>query len=135
MKQIQQNRIDALKTKNERVKSIISMVLAEAKNIAINEKTEMADSHVKSAVNFWAKKLKEVISNPSTPEILLQESKFEMEYLEQYLDRQATPEENAALAQALVEKHGKANIGAIMKDIPSEPVYDKKLISQIIKGL
>lgn len=130
---IQADKIQAMRDKNEVIKSITTMILAEAKNLAIASKNgaDKIENFIVPALNAWNKKLTAVKEDTKYPESLREQAKLELDYISQYLPKTATIEETKNLVNSLVAIHGK-NIGLIMKNIPSEPVFDRSLVKKFI---
>lgn len=133
IQKIQADKIQAMRDKNEVVKSITTMILAEAKNLSI-AKLKGADNleeFIIPALNSWNKKLTALYTDVKTPESLKSQTKIELDYISQYLPKVASQEETKILVDSLIAAHGK-NIGLIMKNIPTEPTFDRALIKKLI---
>lgn len=141
LKQLQTDKIEAMKAKDRTTKDVLILVINEANTIAKNDgNREVTDADVIQALNRSMKKARE------TRDILVQQSADtsvpdgEIEVITRYLPKQMDEAETRAaieaiIAQALAEQaNPKALKGVVMKNLKEQHngSYDPRLAAGLV---
>lgn len=124
---INQDYLEAFKSRNTVAKNLLSVVKGEIQTVEKNTGTDsLSDEAVLKILNKTAKNLKETISLSGD-----EKSKIELSIIELYLPKQMSYEEVEAKILEIVSAGGN-NIGSIMKEFASLSA-DKQMVSEVAK--
>ena len=140
LEQIEAERLQATREGNEVVKSILTCVLSDAKNLAIFARREVNDDDVMSALKKWKKSLNDAIdsasNNQNAVDFILR-SELELMVISKYIPVVVirSGEEHEEIIDNIINSldTNERKIGNIMKALKQFSNIDNKLASSIIK--
>lgn len=134
---------EAMKNKDNRRRDVIRLLTSAIKQVEIDTRREMTDDEVLDVLQKEAKKRRESISELSRAterEEQLEQERYELSVIEEFLPRQLSREEIVALAKeviASVNATSAKEIGKVMGSLQPKVkgIADGKLVSEIVKEL
>lgn len=117
---IQSNLLDAMRARDETRKSTLRMLTAAIKNAEIEARAPLDDPAVLTVIQKQVKQRRESILEfeKGGRQDLVDKERAEMEVLETYLPRQASPEEIQAAARRAIAATGAVSVRDIGKVMP-----------------
>lgn len=117
---IQSNLLDAMRARDETRKSTLRMLTAAIKNAEIEARAPLDDPAVLAVIQKQVKQRRESILEfeKGGRQDLVDKERAEMEVLETYLPRQASPEEIEAAARRAIAATGAVSVRDIGKVMP-----------------
>ena len=135
--------VAAMKAKEKEKKEVLSMLLADLKNYAINNRVELTDEAAAQVVLKQIKQLKETLSlTPADRTDIINECNFSISVLQNYapemMDKDAIEKViKETLAELSIEKPTLKDKGAIMKTLMPKVKgkADGKLVNEVLASM
>jgi uncharacterized protein YqeY len=132
----------AIRTRDERRKSVIRMSLSAIQRAEVEQGGELDDESLVVVLQKEAKQRRDTIEQfrgADRPDLLAEEE-AELEILESYLPQMLSREEIAAQARAVIEQVGAAgpsDLGSVMRVLMPQMKgkADGRLVSQVVREL
>ncbi len=141
--QIRSEMVKAMKAKDKERKEVLSMLLAELKNVEINNRTPLTDDEGNQVILKQIKQLRETLSlTPADRTDIIDECNYSIGVLEEYAPKMLNEDEiksviNETLAELSIEAPTPADKGKIMKVLMPKVKgkADGKLVNQVLASM
>lgn len=135
--------VKAMKAKDKPRKEVLSLLLAELKNVEINNRTPLTDDEGNQVILKQIKQLRETLSlTPADRTDIIDECNFSISVLEEYAPKMMDEEEiktviNETLAELSIDTPSPADKGKIMKVLMPKVKgkADGKLVNQVLGSI
>ncbi len=138
--QIKDDYKTALKSKEKLIVSVLRMLIADIKNVAIEKKDELNDEEITQAITKAVKQRKDAIASfkeGGRAELADKEEK-EIEILQKYLPEQLSEDEIAKVADEVIKSTGASSaadfgkvMGAVMSKLKGQA--DGQVVNKVVK--
>ncbi|MDD6796847.1 MAG: GatB/YqeY domain-containing protein [Bacteroides sp.] len=134
--------VKAMKAKDKARKDVLSLLLAELKNVEINNRTPLTDEEGDQVVLKQIKQLKETLSmTPADRQDIIDECNFSISVLNEYAPKMMDEDEikkviDETLSELSIEKPSPADKGKIMRVLMPKVKgkADGKLVNEVLAG-
>lgn len=141
--EIRNEMVAAMKAKDKQRKDVLSLLLAELKNVEINNRTPLTEEQGNQVILKQIKQLKETLSlTPADRQDIIDECNFSIRVLEAYAPKMMSESEIQSVAaetlkELSIEKPVAADKGRIMKALMPkvQGKADGKLVNQILSSM